>query len=211
MDRLFHELTTYCEEHTEPQSELLYRLERETYLKTLAPQMLTGHLQGRFLALLSRLIRPRHILEIGTFTGYGSLCLVEGLHPEGLLHTIEVNPELKYLQDKYFAEAGVQDRIVQHQGNARKIIPKIEGAFDLVLIDAGKMDNSHYFDLVVDRINPGGLLLTDNVLWSGKVLHHTGDKATRTIAAFNDKVAQDPRVKSLMLPLRDGLTILQKI
>ncbi len=211
MDRFFHAWTSYCEEHTEGQSELLNELERETYLKTLAPQMLTGHLQGRFLALLSRLVNPQQILEIGTFTGYGTLCLVEGLADGGQLHTIEVNPEVKYIQDKYFAKAGVQDKITQHQGDARDIIPTLSGNFDLVLIDAGKMNNAEYFDLVVDRMNPGGLLLTDNVLWSGKVVTGEKDKATRTIAAFNRKVADDPRVRSLMLPLRDGLTILQKI
>ncbi|MEM1219466.1 MAG: O-methyltransferase [Bacteroidota bacterium] len=211
MDRLFHDWTTYCEEHTDPQSDLLYELERETHLKTLAPQMLTGHLQGRFLALLSRLVQPQQILEIGTFTGYGTLCLAEGLSPGGALHTIEVNPEVKHIQDKYFAKAGIQDRIIQHQGDALQIIPTLSSSFDLVLIDAGKLNNAAYFDLVIDRVNPGGLLLTDNVLWSGKVVTGETDKATQTIAAFNRKVADDPRVHSLMLPLRDGLTILQKI
>ncbi|MEO1711711.1 MAG: O-methyltransferase, partial [Bacteroidota bacterium] len=157
------------------------------------------------------LVNPQQILEIGTFTGYGTLCLVEGLAEGGQLHTIEVNPEVKYIQDKYFTKAGVQNLITQHQGDARDIIPTLNGTFDLVLIDAGKMNNAAYFDLVVDRINPGGLLLTDNVLWSGKVVTGEKDKATRTIAAFNRKVADDPRVRSLMLPLRDGLTILQKI
>jgi len=210
MDRLFHDLHPYCEAHSTPPSALLHALERETHLKTLAPQMMSGHLQGQFLQLLSNLMRPRRILEIGTFTGYATLCLAAGLAPEGELHTIEANPEVVYLARKYFALAGYTERIQLHVGKAETIIPQLPGTFDLVLIDAGKRDYADHYDLVIDRVVPGGLLLADNVLWSGKVLDENPDTDTQILQAFNQKIQADPRVDNLLLPLRDGLMLMRK-
>lgn len=201
----------YCEVHSQAPSDVLYALERETYLKTLAPQMMSGRLQGALLRLLSRLLQPKNALEIGTFTGYGALCLADGLHPEGTLHTIEANAEMEQIIRKYIHQAGKTQAIQLHIGQAQTIVPTLPAPFDLVFIDAGKQDYAQYFDLVVDRVRPGGLLLADNVLWGGKIVDASPDKDTRIMQAFNDKVAQDPRVETLLLPLRDGLTIMQRI
>lgn len=201
----------YCEAHSQAPSDVLYALERETYLKTLAPQMMSGRLQGALLRLLSRLLQPKNALEIGTFTGYGALCLADGLHPEGTLHTIEANAEMEQIIRKYIHQAGKTQAIQLHIGQAQTIVPTLPAPFDLVFIDAGKQDYAQYFDLVVDRVRPGGLLLADNVLWGGKIVDASPDKDTRIMQAFNDKVAQDPRVETLLLPLRDGLTIMQRI
>ncbi len=204
-------LNKYCEAHTSPADETLCELERETYLKTLAPQMLSGHLQGRFLTMISQLVQPVVALEIGTFTGYGAICLARGLAPNGRLHTIEANRELEYIIRKYIGKAGLEDKIQLHLGNALEIIPNIPpGAFDLVFIDAGKQDYATYFDLVIDRMRPGGLILADNVLWSGKVLNPDQDEDTAALHAFNRKVLADPRVETLILPLRDGLLMARK-
>lgn len=203
-------LHEYCEAHSSPQSDLLYQLERETHLKTLAPQMLSGSLQGRFLALISRLVQPRTVLEIGTFTGYGAHCLAEGLLPDGMLHTIEGNPETAYLINKYVQKAGLQEQVQLHSGDANAIIPTLPGPFDLVFMDANKREYAAYFDLVADKVNPGGLILADNVLWSGKVVADAHDQDTQMIDAFNKKVLADPRFTNLILPLRDGLLIAQR-
>lgn len=211
MNRWIAALHRYCEAHSSPPSDLLHALERETHLKTLAPQMLSGPLQGRFLAFLSRLICPKSVLEIGTFTGYGALCLAEGLPEDGILHTIEGNEELAYLIRRYIEQAGLQDRIQLHLGDARDRIPEIEGEFDLVFLDANKQEYLDYFQLVAGRIRPGGLLLADNVLWSGKVLEPPFDPDTATIDEFNKAVLADDRFTSLMLPLRDGLLIARRL
>lgn len=203
-------LTSLCESYTSGVSVVLQELERETHLKTISPQMLSGKLQGKFLALLSRLARPKIILEIGTFTGYATICLAEGLAKGGTLHTIEVNPELEYLCRKYFKKSGYEDRIQLHLGNAFEIIPKLEGPFDLVFIDAGKRDNAAYFDLVVERLRPGGLILVDNVLWSGKVGLNATDSDTQSIRIFLEKVKSDIRVNTLLLPIRDGLLLAER-
>jgi len=200
----------YCENHTSPQSDLLYQLERETHLKTLAPQMLSGHLQGRFLSLLSRLKQPQSILEIGAFTGYAALCMAEGLAPGGQLHTIEVNPELEYLIRKYIRKADMEDKIELHLGDAADLIPKMDLSFDLAFMDAGKKEYPHHYELVVEKMNPGGLLLADNVLWSGKVIREEYDEDTVGIREFNEKVQQDERVENLMLPVRDGIMVMVK-
>ncbi len=211
MDRLLQNLHRYCEQHTQPPSPVLYELERETHLKTLAPQMMSGRLQGQLLRLLSRLQRPQRILEIGTFTGYATICLAEGLQTKGVLHTIEANPELEYLIRKYLRKAKLEARVHLHIGRAEIIIPNLEGRFDFVFIDAGKQDYQRHYDLVIDRLRPGGLLLADNVLWSGKVIDpHNQDQDAETLKAFNDKIAADARVETLMLPLRDGLLIARK-
>lgn len=203
-------LHAYCEAHTTPQSEILYELERETNLKTLAPQMISGHLQGQFLTLLSQLQRPKAILEIGTFTGYAAICLAQGLAEGGLLHTIEPNRELEHIIRKYIVKAGLQEKIQLYIARAEEIIPNLNIAFDLVFIDAGKQQNALFYDMILDKVNPGGLILIDNVLWSGKVVTSENDADTEVIRAFNDKVHNDPRVENLLLPIRDGLLIARK-
>lgn len=204
-------LHDYCERLSSPPPDTLLALERETNLKTLAPQMLSGTLQGRLLALLSRTLRPRRVLEVGTFTGYGAHCLAEGLTADGVLHTIEGNPEVAYLIRKHLAAAGLDTRVQLHLGDALQIIPALEGTFDMVFLDANKREYAAYFDLLADRIHPGGLLLADNVLWSGKVVSGDTDADTRLIDAFNQKVLADGRFQNLILPLRDGLMIAQRV
>lgn len=201
----------YCTRHSSAEPATLRALERETHLKTLAPQMLSGALQGRLLALLSRLLRPQTILEVGTFTGYGAHCLAEGLVADGVLHTLEGNPEVAYLIRKHLAAAGLEDRVQLHLGDAKALIPTLPGTFDLVFLDANKREYATYFDLVADRINPGGLLLADNVLWSGKVVAGETDPDTQILDAFNKQVLADARFTNLILPLRDGLLIAQKL
>ncbi len=206
-------LNEYCEAHTSPQAPTLYELERETHLKTLAPQMLSGHLQGQMLAFLSKIHRPKLILEIGAFTGYSAICLAQGLQAGGLLHTIEANAELEYLIRKYIALAGLEQRIVLHIGDALEVIPELEGRFDMVFIDAGKQDYSRYYNMLIGRMNPGGLILADNVLWSGKVIagDREEDPDAISLHRFNEMVQQDPRVENIMLPIRDGLLIARKL
>lgn len=188
---------------------LLEALERETYQKVLQPRMMSGPLQGRFLSLISHLIRPNSILEIGTFTGYATLCLAEGLTETGILHTIDINEELASLQSRFFNKSPYAHQIHQHLGNALDIIPTLTGPFDLVFIDADKVNYSTYFDLLIGKMRPGGLLLSDNVLWSGKVLERADEKDISTLAlqAYNKKLGQDPRVQTVLLPLRDGLSL----
>ncbi len=204
-------LHDYCERLSSAPPDTLLALERETHLKTLAPQMLSGTLQGRLLAMLSRTLRPRRILEVGTFTGYGTHCLAEGLTDDGILHTIEGNPEVAYLIRKHLVAARLDTRVQLHLGDALQIIPALEGTFDMVFLDANKREYAAYFDLLANRINPGGLLLADNVLWSGKVVSGDTDTDTRLIDAFNQKVLADTRFQNLILPLRDGLMLAQRV
>ena len=211
MNFLDHNLETYVAEHSEQEPELLQELARETHLKILQPRMLSGAYQGRLLALLSKLIAPKHILEIGTYTGYSALCLAEGLQANGQIDTIDINEELTDMQRKYFDVSGYGKHIVQHLGNAAEIIPAIEGTFDFVFIDADKEQYPLYFDLIVDRVRSGGLIIADNVLWSGKVLEPASDEATESLQIFNKKVAKDSRVETVILAVRDGLTLLRKI
>lgn len=208
-----NKLIKYCEAHSSPHSALLYELERETYLKTLAPQMLSGQLQGRILSMISQLQRPKTILEIGTFTGYATLCLAEGLAQDGQIITIEANPEMAYFIKKYKQKAGLEDRITNITGRAEAIIPTLVQTFDLAFIDAGKRDYANHFDLVIDRMNPGGILLADNVLWSGKVLQESAqqDADTQLLDAFNKKIQADRRIENILLPIRDGLTVMRKV
>jgi caffeoyl-CoA O-methyltransferase len=209
MNFLPPEIEAYAGRFTQPESELLGELSRRTQSQVLQPRMLSGHLQGRLLALLSKLVRPSRILEIGTYTGYSALCLAEGLAPGGKLHTIEVNEELEDLIREYVARAGLEDSIVLHLGEAARVIPGLEGPFDLVFIDADKENYSKYFDLVVGRLRPGGLIVADNLLWSGQVLKPEDemDAETRALAAYAQKVSSDPRVESVLLPVRDGLMV----
>lgn len=211
MDLLISGLNEYLESLLEPEAELLQKINRETQLKVLMPRMLSGHYQGRILSLLSKLIRPNCILEIGTFTGYATLCLAEGLRNEGIIHTIDINEELEDRIRAYFEASAHRDQIQYHIGDALEIIPKLDIQPDLVFIDADKKSNAVYFDLIFDRLSPGAVILIDNVLWSGKVLHHEKvDKDTSLIIELNEKIKNDPRVEQVMLPIRDGLWIIRK-
>jgi caffeoyl-CoA O-methyltransferase len=201
----------YCEAHTTPVSEALAALERETHLQTLSPQMLSGPLQGRLLQMLCEMIRPAQVLEIGTFTGYSAICLAQGLTEDGVLHTIEVNPELEHIITKYIALAGMQERIRLHIGDAYEVLPALPGPFGLVWIDAGKQDYNYYYDLVFDKVAPGGYILADNVLWSGKVVSTDRDPDTLALHRFNQKIQADPRVENIILPIRDGILIARKL
>ncbi len=204
-------LTNYCLDHSTPPVDLLNNLDRETHLKTLAPQMIAGPLQGQLLRFLSLMIQPDRVLEIGTFTGYATLCLAAGLKPKGKLITVEANEELEYLAQKYIKQSDQASQIEQIIGDAKSIIPTLEGPFDLVFIDAGKMDYALYYNLVFEKVRPGGFLIADNVLWSGKVTQQEHDRDTQILHAFNEKIQQDPRVENLMLPIRDGILLIRKL
>ncbi|WP_283641094.1 O-methyltransferase [Mesonia mobilis] len=199
----------YAEEHSQAEPQLLAALNRETHQKVLQPRMLSGHFQGRVLSMLSKLIRPRHILEIGTYTGYSALCLMEGIQENGSLHTIDKNEELYDLQRKYFDKSGWGTQMHQHVGKALEIIPQLEEKFDLVFIDADKRNYLNYFEIILPKMNKGGIILSDNVLWSGKVVEElkTGDKDTEILLAYNNKLATDDRIETVLLPIRDGLTV----
>lgn len=201
----------YAERHTSPESPLLRKINRDTHAKVLMPRMLSGHLQGRLLAMFSRMIRPSKVLEIGTYTGYSALCLAEGLAEGGKIVTIDINEELEDTVRGYFNESGLADYIDYRIGNALEIIPALPDKFDLVFIDADKENYARYFDLVIDRVNLNGYILADNVLWSGKVLDEKPDKDTRAIIDFNAKVSRDPRVENVLLPVRDGIMMMRKI
>ena len=209
MNFLSKEIDDYIVSSSEDEPELLQQLSKETWQKVLVPRMLSGHYQGRLLSLLSKLIQPKTILEIGTYTGYSALCLAEGLPKQGVLHTIDTNEELVDFQKKYFDKSPYKNQIKQHLGNALKVIPKLDEKFDLVFIDADKTNYSNYFHLIIDQMNPGGIILSDNVLWSGKVTTKPEVKDHDTIAliAYNQLLKEDPRIETVVLPIRDGLTI----
>lgn len=211
MDRNF-ELDKYILEHSTPEDPVLYELDRETNISILRPRMLSGHIQGMLLTMLSQMIRPKRILEIGTFTGYSAICLAKGLVEDGKLHTIEVNDELEWIATKYIEKAGMQPKIEQHIGDACEIIPTLDETFDFIFLDGNKREYSRYYDLVFDKVRPGGYLLADNILWDGKVVEEVDprDEQTIGILAFNDKVKNDPRVTQVILPLRDGLMLIRK-
>lgn len=211
MEFLPKKIDDYCEAHTSPDSDILHALVRDTHLKTLAPRMLSGHLQGRFLSLISKLMRPKRVLEIGTFTGYSALCFTEGLADDGILYALEANDELAYLIEKYVEKSGFQGKIVLKIGNALEIIPTLDETFDLVFIDAGKRDYPAYYDLVIDKVRSGGLIMADNILWSGKVAEEKKDLDTQILDGFNKKILNDPRVENVLLPLRDGIMMAYKI
>lgn len=201
----------YSERHSSPEPELLGRLRRETHLNHLYPRMLSGVLQGRLLSMISKLLRPNRILEIGTYTGYSAICLAEGLPPRGILHSIELDPELKSIAGKYITEAGFENKIVLHTGAALEIIPSLNEKFDLVFMDAEKYEYAEYFEAVMPLMPSGGLILADNVLWSGQVtLSEVQDKKTKAVRAFNEKVVSDPRVEVILLPIRDGISLIRK-
>ncbi|MFC5196416.1 O-methyltransferase [Bizionia hallyeonensis] len=213
MHFLSEDLDTYVVNHSENEPELLQQLTRETYQKILQPRMLSGHYQGRVLSMISKLINPKTILEIGTYTGYSALCLAEGMQKEGELHTIDINEELVDFQRKYFDKSEFGAQIHQHLGNALDIIPTLNKTYDLVFIDADKENYSAYFELIIERLNPGGIILSDNVLWSGKILDTSfkkDDTSTPALIAYNTLLKNDPCVETVLLPIRDGLTISRK-
>ncbi|MEO8068798.1 MAG: O-methyltransferase [Flavobacteriales bacterium] len=205
-------LDAYSEKHSAPEPSYLNELAGETRAKIRMPQMLSGHLQGRFLSLLSHLVQPSVIVDIGTFTGYSALCMAEGLKPGGMLHTIDINSQLTPMVKRYIAMARMEDRITAHIGEALKVLPSIAGAIDMVFIDADKGNYAKYFDLVIDRVRPGGLIVADNVLWSGKVLEaeSTWDEETTGLVAYVRKVRSDARVEPVLVPLRDGLMVARR-
>jgi caffeoyl-CoA O-methyltransferase len=202
----------YVVNHTEEEPIILQQLTRETYQKVLQPIMLSGPYQGRVLSILSKLIRSKSILEIGTFTGYSTICLAEGLDTEGQLHTIDINEELVDFQRKYFDKSGYGNQIKQYLGNALDIIPTLDYTFDLVFIDADKPNYSNYFHLVIDKLNKGGIILSDNVLWHGKVVESLNpkDSSTKAVLEYNKLLKNDARIETVVLPVRDGLTISRK-
>ncbi|MFM2269712.1 MAG: hypothetical protein RL757_3153 [Bacteroidota bacterium] len=203
---------TYSEQHSTVAPEYLAALERETHLKTLAPRMVSGNMQGRILSFLSKLIAPKRILEIGTFTGYSALCLAEGLQTGGQLDTIEVNEEMSFLIEKYVKIAEMENKIKIHYGNAMNLVPQFDAIFDLVFIDADKKNYSNYFDLCLPKVRSGGLIIADNVLWSGKVAQPAADhdRETKNLDTFNKKLLDCPEIEVLLLPIRDGLAICRK-
>ncbi|MGG7036417.1 MAG: O-methyltransferase [Flavobacterium sp.] len=209
MHFLSEELDHYVTQHSQDEPELLVQLNKETHQKILQPRMLSGHFQGRVLSLLSKIIRPVHILEIGTYTGYATLCLAEGLAENGTIDTLDNNEELYDFQRKYFDQSPWSKQINQHLGNALDIIPTLNKKFDLVFIDADKENYINYFHLVVPMMNKGGIILSDNVLWSGKVLEKVkpNDISTKTLLEYNELLKNDPRVETVLLPIRDGLTV----
>lgn len=211
MDIINPEIQNYAEYHTSPESDLLKKINRDTHANVLRPRMLSGHVQGRLLSLISNMVKPAYILEIGTYTGYSAICLAEGLKPQGKLVTIDINEELEHSVRQYFSTAGLADKIDFRIGNALQIIPTLKEKFDLVFIDADKENYARYFDLVIDNVNLGGIILADNVLWSGKVLDEKPDKDTKAIIDFNTKVNQDPRVENVLLTMRDGIMMIRKV
>lgn len=210
MDFLPYDIARYAEEHTTGETDLLKQINRDTHAQVLMPRMLSGHVQGRFLSLLSKMVRPSYILELGTYTGYSAVCLAEGLVEQGKLITIDVNEELESRVRGYFKKAGLENKIDYRIGNALKVITELPDNIDLVFIDADKENYSVYYELVLNKVRPGGLILADNVLWSGKVTQPKPDKDTRAILDFNKRIAEDKRVECLLLPLRDGIMMIRK-
>lgn len=203
-------LEQYAINHTKAPGKILQELERETYARIYMPQMVSGHLQGRFLSMISTLVNPEYVLDIGTFTGYSALCLSEGLRAGGTLFTIDVNEELEKMVRAYFEAAGASEKIKYMTGNAVEIIPEMKVTFDLVFIDADKENYSRYYDLVFDKVRSGGIILADNVLWSGKVIDEKKDAETKALAEFSDKVQGDDRVENVLLTIRDGVMMIRK-
>ena len=213
MDFSNKEIYNYIDDHSSDESDILYELRRETELKCLNPIMLSGKIQGNFLAIISKLIKPFNVLEIGTYTGYSTLCIAEGLNPGGMIHTIDKNEELLQIQNKYFEKSGLRNQIKQYTGDALAIIPKLKFDFDMVFLDADKENYVKYLELISPILKPGGVLLTDNVLWHGKILESSEnqDRVTRLIDNFNKKILEDKSLKTVMLPIRDGISLTLKL
>ena len=213
MDFSNKEIYNYIDNHSSDESDILYELRRETELKCLNPIMLSGKIQGNFLAIISKLIKPLNVLEIGTYTGYSTLCIAKGLNPAGMIHTIDKNEELLQIQNKYFEKSGLRNQIKQYTGDALAIIPKLKFDFDMVFLDADKENYVNYLELISPILKPGGVLLTDNVLWHGKILEspENQDRVTRLIDNFNKKILEDKSLKTVMLPIRDGISLTLKL
>ena len=209
MHFLSEALENYISQHSENEPLLLQELTRETHLKIIQPRMITGHFQGRVLSMLSKLVNPKNILEIGTYTGYSAICLAEGLQKKGQLHTIDINEELHSIQRKYFDKSAYGNQIIQHNGDAVDVIPNLDIDFDLVFIDAEKKSYDAYFEAAIQKTKAGGIILSDNVLLYGKVVEKldSKDKATKVLLDYNKKLKEDPRVETVLLPIRDGLTL----
>ena len=209
MHFISEQLEDYVADHSANEPEILQQLNKETHQKILQPRMLSGHFQGRVLSMLSKIINPKHILELGTYTGYATLCLAEGMQENGTVDTIDINEELEEIQEKYFNLSDYKGQIIQHIGDATEIIPTLNKKFDLVFIDADKENYINYWNLIVPMMNKGGIILSDNVLWSGKVLEEVkkNDKSTPILLEYNKLVNEDPRVETVLLPIRDGLTV----
>jgi len=213
MEFIDEQLSSYAEKHTTAEPELLQKLNRDTYANVLIPRMLSGHLQGRILSMFSHMIQPKRILEIGTYTGYSALCLAEGLTPDGKLVTMDINEELEDRVRRYINDSDYSSQIDFRVGNALEIIPTLEDELDLVFIDADKPNYSNYFDLVIDKLRTGGIIIADNVLWSAKVLDPeqlANDEDTKALHEFNEKMQQDSRVENVLMPVRDGLMVVRK-
>lgn len=213
MDFSNKEIYNYIDNHSSDESDILYELRRETELKCLNPIMLSGKIQGNFLAIISKLIKPFNVLEVGTYTGYSTLCIAKGLSPAGMIHTIDKNEELLQIQNKYFEKSGLRNQIKQYTGDALAIIPKLKFDFDMVFLDADKENYVKYLELISPILKPGGVLLTDNVLWHGKILEspENQDRVTRLIDNFNKKILEDKSLKTVMLPIRDGISLTLKL
>lgn len=212
MEFISQQLDDYVCAHTELESELLYELNRRTHLEVLRPRMLSGHFQGRVLSMISHMIRPKNVLEIGTYTGYSALCIAEGLAEGGKIITLDINEELEDLVTEFIDRAGLSNTIELRIGDAMEIIPTLTEPFDLVFIDADKSNYGNYYDLIIDKVSAGGYILLDNVLWSGKVLEaaEENDLDTHVLIDLNERLQNDPRVQNVLLPIRDGLMILRK-
>jgi predicted O-methyltransferase YrrM len=213
MNFISESILEYSLKNSSEESELLKKLRKETNQKILHPRMLSGKLQGRLLSLISKIVKPKEILEIGTYTGYGTLCLSEGLDPNGTIHTIEINEELIDFQNIFFNQSDRKKQIKQHLGSALSIIKKLKGPFDIVFLDADKSNYINYLKLISPKLKKGGLLITDNVLWSGKILNKTnkGDIDTQTIKKFNSSIKNHESFETILLPIRDGLSLSRKI
>ena len=213
MEFLPKEIEQYSQEHTQKETEVLYNLNRETHLKVLIPRMLSGHIQGRILSMFSHMLKPKNVLEIGTYTGYSAICFAEGMQPDGKLVTIDINNELETMATSYFEKSGYGNQIDMRVGNAIDIIPTLDMKFDLVFIDADKHNYSNYYDLVIDKVNQDGFIIADNVLWSGKVLTDevNTDTDTKALDEYNKKINSDPRVENMLMPVRDGLMVARKL
>ena len=211
MEFLPEEIENYASSHTEKESTLLADLNRETWANVMIPRMLSGHLQGRILSMFSKLVNPENIIEIGTYTGYSALCLAEGLKPNGNLHTLDINEECTSVANRYFKKSNFSKNIIQHIGEALEIIPNLNCNFQLAFIDADKKNYSNYFDAIIDKMDIGGLIIADNVLWSGKVTKEEKDYETIALDEYNKKMLKSDRVETILLPVRDGLMISKKI
>ena len=211
-DIVNNKIEDYIRKNSSKEPEILKDLNKETYLKVLNPRMLSGHIQGRFLSIITKLIKPKKILEIGTYTGYSAICMAEGLIENGIIHTIDINEELVSIQNKYFAKSKCNNSIIQHVGDARSIIKNINEKFDLVFLDADKENYIEYYELVIEKVKKGGLIIADNVLWTGKVVEpeKDDDELTQYLIDFNKMINEDDRVENIILPLRDGLNIILK-